>query len=96
MQEKNKTFWSMVALAYGPTAAVLFGVLYVIIMAIGSPVFATPLFQFDSGSLPFFAGVALTFILAFPIAYGIARLMLSRGESRRLDSSKTTQLNPHQ
>jgi len=95
MQEKTKTIWSMAAMVFLPVAAVTFGVLWVIVISVGEPMFATPLFQFDSGALPLFAGIALSFIIAVPISYGIARLMLSRGETRRLKSPQATQLDPH-
>ncbi|MFN3227859.1 MAG: hypothetical protein ACE360_16610 [Hyphomicrobiales bacterium] len=68
MQEKTKTVWSMAALAFLPVAAVTFGVLWVSVIAIGEPTFATPIFQFDSGALPLFAGIALSFLIAVPIA----------------------------
>lgn len=95
MQEKTKTVWSMAAVAFLPVAAVMFGLLWVIVIAIGEPVFATPIFQFDSGALPLFAGIALSFLLSVPISYLIAKTMMTRGERRRLGSSAATQLDPH-
>lgn len=95
MQEKTKTIWSMAAMALLPVAAVTFGVLWVVVIALGQPIMSGPLFQFDSGAVPLFTGIALSFIIAAPISYGIARLMLTRGESRRLQSSRASQLDPH-
>ena len=92
MQEKDRTFWSVAALAYAPTAAVMFGVLWVAVAAIGEPVFATPLFQFDTGAVPLFIGIALSFGLAIPIALGVARLMLMPREKRAMDSEAATRL----
>ncbi|MBO6676103.1 MAG: hypothetical protein JJ908_13605 [Rhizobiales bacterium] len=96
MQEKTKTVWSMAALAFLPVAAVTFGVLWVAVIAIGEPIFATPIFQFDSGALPLFAGIALSFLVAVPIAYLIARAMMTRDEKRRYDNSAATRLDPSQ
>lgn len=95
MQEKTKTVWSMAAVAFLPVAAVMFGLLWVIVIAVGEPVFATPIFQFDSGALPLFAGIALSFLLSVPISYLIAKTMMTRGERQRLGSSASTQLDPH-
>lgn len=96
MQEKTKTVWSMAALAFLPVAAVTFGVLWVAVIAIGESIFATPIFQFDSGALPLFAGIALSFLVAVPIAYLIARAMMTRDEKRRYDNSAATRLDPSQ
>jgi uncharacterized RDD family membrane protein YckC len=93
MQEKTKTVWSMAALAFLPVAAVTFGVLWVSVIAIGEPTFATPIFQFDSGALPLFAGIALSFLIAVPIAYLIAKTMMTRGEKRRFDNPAATRLD---
>jgi uncharacterized RDD family membrane protein YckC len=94
MQEKTKTVWSMAALAFLPVAAVTFGVLWVVVIAIGEPMFATPIFQFDSGALPLFTGIALSFLIAVPISYLIAKAMMTRGEKRRFDSPAATRLDP--
>lgn len=94
MQEKTKTVWSMAALAFLPVAAVTFGVLWVVVIAIGEPMFATPIFQFDSGALPLFTGIALSFLIAVPISYLIAKAMMTRGEKRRFDSPVATRLDP--
>jgi uncharacterized RDD family membrane protein YckC len=96
MQEKTKTVWSMAAVAFLPVAAVTFGLLWVIVIAIGEPMFAAPIFQFDSGAVPLFVGIALSFIIALPISYGIAKVMMTRDERQRLDSPAATQLDPHQ
>jgi hypothetical protein len=92
VSEDRKTFWSIAALAYAPTAAVMFGILWVVVVAIGEPMFATPLFQFDTGALPLFLGIAISFGLAVPVAFGIARAMLTNRGASAMNQPRATSL----
>lgn len=73
------------ALAYLPIAAVLFGLLVLAITAI--PQIAH---DFEAATALYYGAAVLSFVLAFPVAWLVARRMLTRREKRLLDAHAGT------
>lgn len=70
----------LAALAHLPTWAVLFGVMELIVLATGAT------HNLRLGAFALYGSAALSFLLAIPIAYVIARRMLTRREKRLLNA----------
>ncbi|MFO1119265.1 MAG: hypothetical protein U1E38_03765 [Rhodospirillales bacterium] len=68
------------ALAYLPIAAVLFGMFLLAITAIPQVVH-----DFEAATALYYGAAVLGFLLAFPVAWLVARRMLTRREKRLLD-----------
>lgn len=73
--------FKLAALAFLPTAAVTFGVLVIILSVI--PGLAS---TFTAAALVYYSAALLSFVLAIPLAYLVARRMLTRRERRLLDA----------
>lgn len=69
------------ALAYLPIAAVLFGLLVMLILALPGTVR-----DFEVGARLYFGAAGLSLLLALPAAWLVARRMLTRREKRLLDA----------
>ena len=73
--------WKLAALAWMPINAVLFGALVVIITQL--PGLTS---NFEAGATAIYGAAALSVIVAVPLAWWVARRMLTRRERRRLDA----------
>ncbi len=73
------------AIAYLPIAAVLFGVLVLGINAIPQVYH-----DFEAATALYYGAAVLSFLLAFPVAWVVARRMLTRREKRLLDAHAGT------
>lgn len=71
----------LAALAYGPVAAVTFGVLVVLIIAVPG-VFR----DFEVSAFLYYGAAVLSLLIAVPLAMMVARRMLTRRERRLLDA----------
>jgi len=77
--------FKLIALAFLPTASVLFGVMVILILS-----FPATTRDFAQGAWLIYGAAALSMLLAVPIAWQVARRMLSRREHRRLDAAAQT------
>lgn len=71
----------LAALAYLPTAAVLFGLLVFVILALPGTVR-----DFEVGAFLYYGAAGLSLLLAIPVAWLVARRMLTRRERQLLDA----------
>ncbi|MDI1283027.1 MAG: hypothetical protein PSV46_01410 [Reyranella sp.] len=70
----------LAALAFLPTASVVFGAMVVMILS-----FPAVTGDFAKGAWLLYGAAALSVLVSIPIAWLVARRMLSRRERRRLD-----------
>lgn len=73
--------WKIAALAWMPIAAVLFGLQVAIVTHIPGVTG-----DFDQGAMLIYGSAVLSALVAVPLAWYVARRMLSRQERRRLDA----------
>lgn len=73
--------WKIAALAWMPINAVLFGFLLLLIS-----VFPELTRDFGAGATAIYGAAAVSFVVAVPLAYMVARRMLTRREKRRMDA----------
>jgi hypothetical protein len=71
----------LAALAYGPTAAVMFGLIVIIIVAVPGT-----FRDFETAAGLYYGAAAVSLLLAVPAAWLVARRMLTRREKRLLDA----------
>ena len=69
------------ALAYMPIAAFLFGLFVMMILALPGTVR-----DFEVGATLYYGAAALSLLMALPVAWVVARRMLTRRERRLLDA----------
>lgn len=69
------------ALAFMPTAAVLFGLFVMMILALPGTVR-----DFEVGAWLYYGAAGLSLLMALPIAWVVARRMLTRRERRLMDA----------
>ena len=69
------------ALAYMPIAAVLFGLFVLMILALPGTVR-----DFEAGAVLYYGAAGLSLLMALPLAWVVARRMLTRRERRLLDA----------
>lgn len=74
--------FKLAVLAFMPTTAVVFGALVVAIMS-----FPSATADFSQGAWLLYGAAALSIVISAPIAWLVARRMLTRRERRRLDAS---------
>ena len=72
--------WKVAAIAYLPVSAVLFGIMALALA--WSPV----RFEYSDGAFLYFGAAGLSFILAVPVSWFVARRMLTRREKRLYDA----------
>jgi len=75
----------LAAIAFLPTASVIFGVLVVLILS-----FPAATRDFAQGASLMYGAAALSMLISLPVAWQIARRMLSRRERRLLDAGAGT------
>jgi hypothetical protein len=75
----------LTALAFLPTASVIFGILLVLILS-----FPALLSDFGASAWLLYGAAALSMIIAAPVAWWVARRMLSRRELRLLNAGAGT------